>query len=186
MWLSEDFKRIAFCGASGTGKSVLADYIQKRYNLEYNPVGSRSVAKDMGFDNPYDVDAAGRRLEFQGRLLRAKIEWEEQHETFVSDRTTLDNLAYTILHSPGTVSDTYWEESFKALSRYDVIFYTPLSSFHSCAGDPARKSDPTYHKGYDALLVGLLKQSKTLVLTVSAPDLPGRFTYLTGILDREC
>ena len=56
--------RIAFCGASGTGKSTLAKWIVenaaelKLDGIELNPVGSRSVAKAMGFSSPYDVDKA--------------------------------------------------------------------------------------------------------------------------------
>jgi len=59
--------KIAFIGASGTGKSTLARFIAERFNLPINPVGSRSVAKEMGFvdpvtgeGRPYDVDRAHR------------------------------------------------------------------------------------------------------------------------------
>jgi hypothetical protein len=56
--------KIAFAGASGTGKSTLARWTAETYNLPFNPVGSRSVAKSMGFvgedgeGRPYDVDQA--------------------------------------------------------------------------------------------------------------------------------
>ena len=68
--------RVAICGASGTGKSVLAAYIAERYGLMVNPVGSRSVSQAMGFASPYDVDKAGKRAEFQRKLLAAKTGWE--------------------------------------------------------------------------------------------------------------
>src|SRR5579884_1906638 len=90
--------RIAFCGASGTGKTTLAEHVAKKYGLEMNPVGSRSVAKDMGFESPYDADKAGRRAEFQRRLVDSKREWEATHDSFVTDRTTFDNLTYMALH----------------------------------------------------------------------------------------
>ena len=51
-------KRLAFCGASGTGKSTLATRLAQELGLDLNPVGSRSTARAMGFDNPYDVDKA--------------------------------------------------------------------------------------------------------------------------------
>lgn len=56
--------KVAFAGASGTGKSTLARWVAETYNLPFNPVGSRSVAKSMGFvgedgeGRPYDVDQA--------------------------------------------------------------------------------------------------------------------------------
>src|SRR5271170_3399791 len=87
--------RVAICGASGTGKTTLATFISETYGIPMNPVGSRSVSKAMGFDSPYDVDKAGKRAEFQRRLVTEKCEWEAAHDTFVTDRTTFDNLAYT-------------------------------------------------------------------------------------------
>lgn len=50
--------RIAFCGASGTGKTTLAKYLADRVELPFNPVGSRSTAAELGFSSPYDVDKA--------------------------------------------------------------------------------------------------------------------------------
>jgi hypothetical protein len=50
--------RIAFCGASGTGKTTLARFLSERFELPLNPTGSRSTAKALGFDSPYDVDKA--------------------------------------------------------------------------------------------------------------------------------
>ena len=50
--------RIAFCGASGTGKTTLAKWLAEELKYEMNPVGSRSTARRMGFNNPYDVDKA--------------------------------------------------------------------------------------------------------------------------------
>ena len=53
--------RIAFAGSSGTGKTTLAAWASEKYGLPMCPVGSRSTAKRLGFDNPYDVDFADRK-----------------------------------------------------------------------------------------------------------------------------
>lgn len=56
--------RIVLTGASGTGKSTLAQYLVQKTGLPLNPVGSRQVALEMGFVNdkgepePYLVDRA--------------------------------------------------------------------------------------------------------------------------------
>lgn len=57
--------RVAFAGASGTGKSTLAQWLSLELGLPMNPIGARSVAKDMGFvdpvsgeSRPYLVDRA--------------------------------------------------------------------------------------------------------------------------------
>src|SRR5450631_4116837 len=94
----EECMRTAFAGSSGTGKSVLTTFIHEKYGYPINPVGSRSVAQAMGFASPYDVDKAGKRAEFQRRLFVEKCNWEDAHESFVTDRTHIDNLIYSSMH----------------------------------------------------------------------------------------
>ena len=109
--------RIAFAGASGTGKSTLANFLAKEYGLPVNPVGSRSVSAAMGFASPYDVDRAGKRSEFQQRLLDEKLAWERDHEAFVTDRTTLDNLAYTTLHDVHSIDAATLTQATQGAAR---------------------------------------------------------------------
>lgn len=66
--------RVGFIGASGTGKSTLVRLLQVKHpDVPVNPVGSRSVAKAMGFvhpagspqadeGNPYAVDHASESI----------------------------------------------------------------------------------------------------------------------------
>lgn len=149
--------RVAFCGASGTGKSTLAAWVAETYGLPINPVGSRSVAKMMGYDNPYDVDKAGRREEFQALLLAEKIRWEAEHESFVVDRTTFDNLAYLALHQIEGVTDAVWDQTLQGAQRYTHIVYCPLRAFINLDSDPARVSNKAYHRVYDALIASLVR-----------------------------
>lgn len=148
--------RIALTGASGTGKTTLAQHISEAHGLPINPVGSRSVSKAMGFDSPYDVDRAGKRAEFQRRLLIEKLEWESAHESFVADRTPLDNLAYTIMHDVNTIDAAMLDAAVHAMRRYDHVVYCPVRVFCNPGDDPARMTSTTYHKVYDAILRGLM------------------------------
>jgi hypothetical protein len=154
--------RIGFMGASGTGKSTLAAYIAEKYGLEVNPVGSRSVAKAMGFASPYDVDKDGKRAEFQRRLVVEKRAWEDAHESFVVDRTTLDNLAYTMLHDVYAVDAPLLESITEGMQRYTHIFYCPVDAFCDPGNDTARVKDMTYHKLYDLTLRALYLEQRGL------------------------
>lgn len=154
--------RIALMGASGTGKSTLAAYIAEKYGLEINPVGSRSVAKAMGFESPYDVDKDGKRAEFQRRLVIEKRAWEDAHESFVVDRTTLDNLAYTMLHDVYAVDAPLLESIAEGMRRYTHIFYCPVDAFCQPGNDVARVKDMTYHKLYDITLRALYHEQRGL------------------------
>lgn len=148
--------RIALTGSSGTGKTTLAEWISTTYDFPINPVGSRSVAKAMGFASPYDVDVAGKRMEFQKRLLAEKTEWEDKHTSFVTDRTTLDNLVYTMLHAAHTVDSVMLEDAILAFRNYTHVIYCPVDTFCDVGSDPARVQSRTYHELYDYALWGLL------------------------------
>ena len=149
--------RVAFSGASGTGKTTLAKWLSEVTGWPINPVGSRSVAKSMGFDSPYDVDAAGKRREFQTKLQMEKVAWEMDHEHFITDRSTLDELTYTTLHLGGDVDDTYFERAMRHTCNYHHVFLLGTITFLNLEDDPARKNSFRYQWLFDTLLFGLNK-----------------------------
>lgn len=142
--------RIAFAGASGTGKTSLAVEIAKILDLPLCPIGSRDTAASMGFSNPYDVDEAGRRYEFQQKLLHRKRDWEAQHEAFITDRTHVDNAVYTMQHGAWDQKD--FIAYANAMLRYTHIFVTPMASVFKLGDDPMRQRSESYHEHFEALL----------------------------------
>jgi nicotinamide riboside kinase len=147
--------RIAIAGASGTGKTTLANAIAERYSLPINPVGARSVALSMGFYNPYDVDKAGKRVEFQRKLFEHKRDWELARDSFVTDRSYLDNLTYCALHMAEHLPDNAVEEFTRAMERYDLVLVLFRKDFQSL-NDGIRKTSQAYHAIYERLLGGFL------------------------------
>jgi AAA domain len=150
--------RLAFAGASGTGKTTLAQWASEKFGLPVNPVGSRSVAQAMGFDNPYDVDKAGRRAEFQRRLVAEKRAWEDARDAFVVDRTTLDNLVYTMMHDVYAIDRTLLNSVIQGLGRYTHIVFCPVDVFCNLGGDPNRVNDTVYHELYDEVMRAFLRK----------------------------
>lgn len=150
--------RIAFAGASGTGKSTLAKIVSEELGIPINPVGSRSVAQAMGYASPYDVDKDGRRAEFQRRVIREKIAWEAEHDNFVVDRTTFDNLTYTMMHDVAAVNEEMFEQALAGIKRYTLIVYCPVSVFCNLGDDPARVKSAQYQQLFDIMIEGLLKR----------------------------
>jgi nicotinamide riboside kinase len=153
--------RIAIAGCSGTGKTTLAKAIAEHFSLPLNPVGARTVAKSMGFDNPYDVDAAGKRVEFQKALFEAKREWEIAHDAFVTDRSYLDNLTYCCLHMAEHLEPGQIDHFSRAMRRYDLVFVMRRSDFQDL-GDGIRKTSTEYHELYERLLTGLLASAASV------------------------
>lgn len=177
--------RVAFAGASGTGKTTLAKYVAERFGIPLNPIGSRLVAQGMGFANPYAVDEAGRRVEFQRALLARKRGWEMMNGKFVTDRTVVDNLAYTGLHAVDAVDELLLSEVRRGMARYTHIFVCPMSSFFDLGGDPARVQDVAYHRMYEGFLLGLMglyQSPDTKVLRFGVADLAERKRVLDAVL----
>lgn len=179
-------QRLAFCGASGTGKTTLATWISNTYGLPLNPVGSRSVARAMGFENAYDTDAAGKRREFQLRLAREKTDWEGASAKFVTDRTTFDNLAYSMLHDCRNVDAELFDITRGGMTRYQFVVYCPSAAFLDADNDPARMQDATYHHLYDATLWGLLQRFRpagTRLIVVPFERLDHRKDFLRQLME---
>ncbi len=143
--------KIAISGASGTGKTTLARMISEHYQIPLNPVGSRTVAKEMGFDNPYDVDKAGLRVEFQSKLFEAKRKWEQEHDSFVTDRSYMDNATYCALHMAEHLTEKILLEHMKAMEIYDFVFKLRLDAFQSL-DDGVRQTNKLYHQLYEMIL----------------------------------
>ena len=189
-WGRSKVLRVAFCGSSGTGKSTLASHVAEKYGLPLNPIGSRSVSKAMGFESPYDVDKAGRRAEFQRRLVDEKRAWEVDHKSFVTDRTTLDNLAYTMLHDVHAIDDALMASTVAGLYRYTHVVYCPVSAFCNLEGsDKARVKDRTYQILFDVLVEALVSRALTRAAMVYPSVNPERtrlFAVNTDDLTTRC
>jgi hypothetical protein len=128
----------------------------------------------MGFETPYDVDKAGKRGEFQHRLLEEKTNWEAAHESFITDRTTLDNLSYTVLHDIHCIDEKMMEGAKEGLSRYTHIVYCPVRAFCKPGNDPNRVKDMIYHMLHDVVLEALHQRlgdtTHFLTLEISGVD----------------
>jgi nicotinamide riboside kinase len=166
--------RIAFCGPSGTGKTTLAQHVADLIHVPLNPIGSRSVSQAMGFASPYDVDKAGKRAEFQRRLIEEKARWEHEHESFVTDRTPLDNITYTIMHDVGAIDAALLSRAVSATRRYTLIIRCTMETFFAPGDDPARVLDPTYHVLFETVLEGLLARHARHVYTIESSALAAR------------
>lgn len=179
--------KIALMGASGTGKTTLAKRIAEQYGLELNPVGSRSVAAAMGLETPYAADTQGRREEFQRRLLEAKTEWELGRASYVTDRTTLDNLAYHVLHDVGSVTDEIVNAAVAHMDEYDVVFLCDVEYLWSPAQDPNRIPSRVYAELYEAVLLGLssLHAGQDIFRITSQSDLRANYIEEDGMSEKE-
>lgn len=151
--------KISFCGASGTGKTTLATYVADALGIPLNPIGARSVSEAMGYKTPYEVDTVpGARAEFQRRLITEKIAWERARDHFVTDRTPLDNITYTVMHDHKAIDAELLAQAAAGTREYTHIIQCTMATFFNPGQDQARVKDTTYHELYECVLSGLLER----------------------------
>lgn len=183
--------KIAFAGASGTGKTTLARAVAERFGYPLNPVGARSVAQSMGLVGadgaglPYLADERGVRPEFQRLLAESKQQWEKNHAVFVTDRTTIDDLVYAEAHCPEIVDLAFTGRAVEGALAYDLLFYCPMDAFYSEEADPARRLDRAYARGYEHRLLQHLNALGTSLDYVAASDLDDRVRAVVALVKAE-
>lgn len=146
---------------------------------------ARKAATQLGLESPYDADkrevgdmvatvngvvvATVQRQRLQSAITYGRIAWQDENAIgFVSDRTSFDDLAYTLLHG---CSERQYQELTDAVllqwrrlaPTYQRVIFCPLASFWKHGGDPARVSDLTYHKQFEETLLKLLERSNVHV-----------------------
>ena len=119
--------KIGICGAHGTGKTTLARIISEQYNLPIISQLMRNFWQEYGvmdFEKlPKDV-----RTTFQKESLLRQIDAEDSTEDFVTDRTVLDQIAYTKMSSnmAGVDLAIYEQLCRERLNRYTHLIYLPI------------------------------------------------------------
>lgn len=102
--------RIALCGPSGVGKTTLAKFISRKFNIEYIEGSAASIMDDktrgelkerfhyipQGHKNVINLSSAHPNfgIVFQEKLLESRIEALVDKRSFVTDRSPVDNIAY--------------------------------------------------------------------------------------------
>jgi hypothetical protein len=93
---------------------------------------------------------------FQTGLQKTKIEWERANLPFVTDRTTIDDLCYALLHCVEVVNYEFLEAARAHMAIYDLVVYCPAYAFINLGDDPARLSSRAYHTTFDIMLSGFM------------------------------
>ena len=95
-------KRIFITGASGTGKTTLANHMSELYDIPFISTSAKEVWPKFGFKNhqeAHSITSSDRRIgfQYQWEILKNRYEKIIKHNTFITDRSPVDNLAYILL-----------------------------------------------------------------------------------------
>lgn len=119
-------KRIAITGAHGDGKTTLAKALSETLGLPLITERAREEARNMGIGHCRElVQDRALAWKFQEEVLEAQIRAQaEKPDGFVSDRSTLDCIAYFRLYQGDRVngpekSRYYYRARFHAWRKLD-------------------------------------------------------------------
>lgn len=91
--------KIYFTGSHGVGKSTLSRYVSEKYKIPMITEVARMVLseKELQIDSlRYDINLVNN---YQSSIFSRQLLEESKHESFVSDRSAIDSLAYSAQHT---------------------------------------------------------------------------------------
>ena len=150
---------LGLCGAHRTGKTTLAIAISTDLNLPFVRTTTSQVFAQLGLDPAEPMDFK-TRLFVQNHVLDAAEQvWQESASPFISDRTPIDMIAYTLGDIQGKT-----EVDFDLLSQYiDRCFASTNQFFQNLAiiqpGIPL-----VYEEGKAALNAAYIEHINILVI----------------------
>ncbi|HGH5398642.1 TPA: AAA family ATPase [Raoultella planticola] len=88
--------RIGICGAQGTGKTTLAKAVSEQLDIPYMDAAVGAFLKDIGVDLSNDRMPAIERMKTQLEVAKYIDEITGDNREFITDRTPIDVLAYSM------------------------------------------------------------------------------------------
>ncbi|ELS34776.1 MULTISPECIES: AAA family ATPase [Pseudanabaena] len=150
---------LGLCGAHRTGKTTLAIALADRLHIPFVRTTTSQVFARLGLDPAEPMDF-NTRLFVQNHVLDAAEQvWQDAATPFISDRTPIDMIAYTLGDIQGKT-----EVDFDLLNQYiDCCFASTNQFFQNLAiiqpGIPL-----IYEEGKAALNAAYIEHINTLVI----------------------
>ncbi|MCB2183857.1 MAG: ATP-binding protein [Desulfobulbaceae bacterium] len=119
-------KKIGLCGSHRTGKTTLARVIAERTGMEFLQTTTSDVFAGNGL-NPSEPMDFTTRIWIQQKVVDAAEEvWQGAVGSFITDRTPIDMMAYTLADIQGKT-----EVDFAALEEYLDRCFAATNKFFS-------------------------------------------------------
>ncbi len=153
---------IGLCGGHRTGKTTLAQAIALKLNQPFIKTDTSGVFQESGLDPAQPMDFA-TRLQIQHKILSAaELIWTEaaaQSELFVSDRTPIDMIAYTLGDIQGVT-----KVNFTELEHYIEQCFTTTNKFFATLAIVQPGIPLVYEQGKAALNQAYIEHINILVM----------------------
>jgi len=173
--------RIAMVGTHGVGKTTLINAIQHPHKIK--EIARTYLIKET---KPSEMSASERVI-FQNHYWHLQIAEEYTHKKrgFLSDRSALDIIAYSI----GFFKESHIERLKKeVIGRYDILFYIPIE--FPLEVDGVRSPNKEYQKLINTNIQQLIqwlaendKNVKMRTLTGTVEQRVKQFNLFVEIID---
>jgi len=145
--------KITVIGSQSTGKTSLSRILSEELNLPFIAEVARNFKKEQL--NP----SYPSYLSIQKEILRLQLQEESLYNSFVSDRSSLDNLAYYLYGCYDTASDldnnSYISQSVNNALNYTHIFF--LRPEFKIKNDEFRDTNILYQYNIDNIIKCILQ-----------------------------
>ena len=150
---------LGLCGAHRTGKTTLAIAISTDLNLPFVRTTTSQVFAQLGLDPAEPMDFQ-TRLFVQNHVLDAAEQvWQNSATPFVSDRTPIDMIAYTLGDIQGKT-----EVDFDLLSQYIDRCFSSTNQFFQNLAIIQPGISLVYEEGKAALNAAYIEHINVLVI----------------------
>jgi adenosyl cobinamide kinase/adenosyl cobinamide phosphate guanylyltransferase len=166
---------IGICGSHRTGKTTLAAAIAKQNQLKFVKTSTSAVFAQHGLDPSEPLDFK-TRLWIQHHVIEAAITiWQTESQPFITDRTPIDFMAYTLAEIQGDTEvdypqlETYINKCFKVCNQYfnKLIIVQPAIPLVYEAGKAALNR--AYMEHLNSLIQGLCADERQHCSTILIP-----------------
>lgn len=187
-------KNIGLCGAHRTGKTTLAMELARLTGKQFVRTRVTEIFKQHGLHAAQEMDFE-TRLKIQYRILEAcEQDWQNAEGDFVTDRTPVDFLAYTLGDVQGKTAvdqtdfDRYLERCFELTNRFFglLVILQPGIPLEAAEGKAALNQ--AYIEHINSLVIGLGNDERVRceVLTIrrNVTDLNERLHLVSEVVSQ--
>ena len=188
---------IGLAGSHRTGKTTLAKKYAEFKNLNFVQTSSSAVFKELGFDPKMDYDIK-LRIHIQNAILdAAEREYKKAGNVFISDRTPIDMLAYTMADVQRENMDAdstamfvdYMNRCFEVSNRHFSLIVIVQPGIPLIEEEGKAPANTAYMEHINSLVFGLTVDTRSTpassYIKRSVIDLDKRVSSIDTVLRRS-